>query len=283
MKSQQITGGGGTRIHVVETGNRSGRSILFIHGISQSSRSWMRQLESDLGIDHRLVAMDLRGHGESDTPRDAYGDSKVWADDVRAVIESLYLDRPVLVAWSYGPLVALDYLRHYGEERIGGLHIVGGITKLGSDDAMSVLDPEFLAIVPGLLSDDEAESRKGLESLLRLCFARPLPGPEFDRMLAFNTAVPSHVRQALFSRVLDNDDVLRSLRKPVLLTFGTRDRIVKPDAAVAQHTARLPRAQVHLMEGIGHGPFWEDAAAFNARLRAFSLHCAPSTQAAAAS
>jgi pimeloyl-ACP methyl ester carboxylesterase len=283
MNSQHISGGGGTRIHVIDTGSSGGRPLLFIHGISQSCRSWMRQMESDLAADHRLVAMDLRGHGESDKPRDAYGDSKLWADDVKAVIESLHLDRPVLAAWSYGPLVALDYLRHYGEERVGGLHIVGGITKLGSEDAMSVLDPEFLALVPGLLSDDEAESRRGLESLMRLCFARPLTGPEFDSMVAFNTAVPAHVRQALFSRVLDNDDILTSLRKPVLLTFGTRDRIVEPEAAVAQHTARVPHAQVHMMEGVGHGPFWEDAAAFNARLRAFSAQCATGREAAAAS
>ena len=53
-----------------------------------------------------------------------------------AIIDALKLDRPVLSGWSYGPLVILDYLRHYGEDRIGGIHFVGGITKLGSDAAM---------------------------------------------------------------------------------------------------------------------------------------------------
>jgi pimeloyl-ACP methyl ester carboxylesterase len=43
----------------------------------------------------------------------------------------------VLCGWSYGALVILDYLRHYGEDRIGGVHFVGGVTKLGSDAAMS--------------------------------------------------------------------------------------------------------------------------------------------------
>ena len=69
------------------------------------SLAWSRQLDSELARDHRLVAMDLRGHGLSEKPRDAYGDSRLWADDVRAVIDALNLDRPVLCGWSHGPLV----------------------------------------------------------------------------------------------------------------------------------------------------------------------------------
>jgi len=159
MKSHDVTSGDGTRIHVVETGNPDGRPILFIHGISQCRLSWDRQLNSDLADDFRLVAMDLRGHGLSERPgAEAYLDSKLWADDVDAVIRSLDLNHPVLVGWSYGPLVILDYIRHYGEDIIAGVNFVGGITKLGSEEAMSVLGPEFLGIVPGLLSDDEGIS-----------------------------------------------------------------------------------------------------------------------------
>jgi hypothetical protein len=49
------------------------------------------------------------------------------------------LDHPVLSGWSYGPLVFLDYIRHYGEDRLGGLQLVGAATKLGSEEAMSVV------------------------------------------------------------------------------------------------------------------------------------------------
>ena len=158
MKTHKVAGGGGVQLHVIEAGNSGGRPILFIHGISQSSLAWSRQLDSELARDHRLVAMDLRGHGLSDKPRDAYGDSRLWADDVRAVIDTLNLDRPVLSGWSYGPLVMLDYIRYYGEDRIGGIHFVGGITKLGSDAAMSVVGQAFLSLVPGLFSTDAEES-----------------------------------------------------------------------------------------------------------------------------
>ena len=62
MESHSIIGGGGIRIHFVETGNPRGRPILFIHGFSQCRLAWQRQLTSDLTRDYRLVAMDLRGH-----------------------------------------------------------------------------------------------------------------------------------------------------------------------------------------------------------------------------
>jgi non-heme chloroperoxidase len=94
MKHHMITGGGGCRLHLVEAGNPRGQSILFIHGFSQCSLAWGRQLRSDLAGSYRLVAMDMRGHGSSDRPRDGYDNSKLWADDVDAAIRELDLKRP---------------------------------------------------------------------------------------------------------------------------------------------------------------------------------------------
>jgi non-heme chloroperoxidase len=78
-----------------------------------------------------------------DKPREGYNDSKLWADDINAVIQSLSLDQPILRGWLYGPLVILDYIRHHSEDSIGGVHLVGAITKLGKDEAMSAIGPEF--------------------------------------------------------------------------------------------------------------------------------------------
>jgi pimeloyl-ACP methyl ester carboxylesterase len=279
MKTHRIAGGGGVQLHVVEAGNPDGRPILFIHGISQSWLAWSRQLDSELARDHRLVAMDLRGHGLSEKPRDAYGDSRLWADDVHAVIAGLNLDRPVLSGWSYGPLVMLDYVRHYGEERIGGMQFVGGITKLGSEAAMSVITPEFLSLVPGFFSTDAEESVRSLESLVRMCFVQ-LPASDLYLMLGYNVSVPPHVRQALLSRVVDNDDLLPRIRKPVLITHGANDANLKLEI-VDQHRAGLPHAQVDIVPNAPHGLFWVDPSAFNQRLREFVDLCRTTTGSAA--
>lgn len=271
MKNQYVAGGGGTRLHVMEAGNPTGQPILFIHGFSQCALCWGRQLNSDLADDHRLVAMDLRGHGLSDKPHDAYGDSTLWADDVNAVVQSLGLDQPILTGWSYGPLVILDYIRHYGETAIGGIHFIGGISKLGSEAALSVLTPEFLANVPGLLSTDAEESTRALDMLLDLAIASNLTPEERYLMLGWNVSVPSHVRQSLFARAFDNDDLLPTLRKPVLLTHSSAETIVKP-SAVDEHLAAISHAQVHWTREAGHAPFFDEAGAFNQRLRQFAAH-----------
>ena len=269
MKSHKITGGGDVQLHLVETGNSSGRPILFIHGFSQSWLAWSRQMNSDLAGDYRLVAMDLRGHGLSDKPREGYTDSKLWADDVNAAMQALSLDHPILCGWSYGPLVILDYIRHYGEDAISGTHFVGGITKLGSDEAQSVLTPEFLSLVPGFFATDVEESVRSLESLLRMCLTQEPSAEDLYLMLGYNLSVPPYVRQGLFSRSFDNDDLLPRIGKPVLITHGAGDAIVKP-AAVDQHKAVIPHAQIQMMVNAGHAPFWDDTATFNRRLREFA-------------
>lgn len=269
MRSHRIAGGGGVQLHLVETGNPRGRPILFIHGFSQCWLAWSRQLSSDLAEDHRLVALDMRGHGLSDKPHDAYADSRAWADDVDAAIQALGLEQPILCGWSYGPLVILDYIRHYGEDGIGGIHFVDALTKLGTDEAMSVLTRELLALVPGLFSTDVEESVRTLEAFVRMCFAHEPSAADLYLMLGYNLAVPSHVRKSLFSRFFDNDDLLPKIRKPVLITHGAEDAIVKP-AVVEQHKASIAHAQIDVMPNAGHAPFFDDAAGFNRRLRRFS-------------
>jgi non-heme chloroperoxidase len=94
------------------------------------------------------------------------------------------------------------------------------------------------------------------------------PAEDLFLMLGFSVTVPPYVRQGLLSRAIDNDDLLPRLRKPVLIVHGDRDAIVKP-AVVDQHRAGLPHAEVAMMPNVGHSPFWDDAPAFNGRLRRF--------------
>jgi non-heme chloroperoxidase len=269
MKSHKITGGGDVQLHLVETGNPKGRPIIFIHGFSQCSLAWSRQFNSDLAETYRLIAMDMRGHGLSDKPREGYTDSKLWADDVNAVIHALNLDHPILCGWSYGPLVILDYIRHYGDDAIGGINLVGAVTKLGTEQAMSVLTPEFLALVPGFFATDGEESVRSLKSLILMFFAQEPPAQDLYLMLGYNVSVPPYVRQALFSRSFDNDDLLPKIRRPVLITHAADDAIVR-SAAVDQHKAGIAQAQIEMMRNVGHACFWDDAATFNRRLRAFA-------------
>ena len=72
----------------------------------------------------------------------------------------------------------------------------------------------------------------------------------------------------MFSRSFDNDDLLPKIRKPVLITHGAPDAVVKPDA-VEQLKAAMRHAQIQLLPNVGHGVFWDDTAGFNERLHTF--------------
>ncbi len=73
--------------------------------------------------------------------------------------------------------------------------------------------------------------------------------------------------QPLFSRVIDNDDLLPRLRKPVLVTHGSADAVVKT-AVLDQQMSRIGSASVRMM-ATGHACFWDDAAGYNECLRQF--------------
>ena len=267
-RTHQVSGGGGVQLHVRETGNRSGRPVLFIHGLSVSGLAWHRQLHSELARDLRLVAVDLRGHGDSERPVDAYGDSDLWAQDIAAVIESLDLERPILTGWSYGGVVICDYLSRYGEDRIGGVQLVGAVCRLG-EPAMPFLGPRFVAAIPGLFSTDAEESVAALRDFGRLLTREPLSAEDSYFVLGTAAAAPPRVRQGLLNRTLDYDTLLARLRKPVLITQGLEDEVVLP--VMADHNASAIRhAQTSYYPGIGHAPFWEDPDRFNAELRSFA-------------
>ena len=268
MTTHRIIGGGGIELHVDETGNPNGKAILLIHGFSQCRLAWNKQMKSELANDFRLVAMDIRGHGLSEKPRDAYGDSKLWADDVHAVLTGLELDQPVLSGWSYGGAIICDYIRFYGEDQIGGLHFVGATSKLG-DPVMPFLGEEFVACVPGFFATDVDESAAALQKFMRLCVHQEPTPEDFYFFLGYNTIVPPYVRAGLFGRELNNDDLLPSLRKPVLITHGEADAILRLEIA-KYHASVINQAQTSYYPQIGHAPFWEDAERFNHELRTFA-------------
>ena len=91
-------------------------------------------------------------------------------------------------------------------------------------------------------------------------------------VLGYNQLVPPHVREALGSRSVDNDDVLHRLTIPVLVSHGLEDRVMRTDSS--RHLASvIPDAQLSLYPGVGHSPFWEDSKRFNRELAAFAARC----------
>jgi non-heme chloroperoxidase len=256
----------GVSIAVQEWGNPAGPEILFIHGFSQASLSWARQTSSELAKEFHIVTYDLRGHGNSDKPLEPekYKESKGWADEVKAVMETAKLKRPVLVGWSYGGGVIADYLKVHGAGSLAGLNYVDTVTK--SDP--SYFGEIWLKVQPLMFSEDLATNIAATRQFLHNCFEKQPSQDDFETMLAFNMMVPPKVRANMGGRTWNFDDILAALKLPVLVTHGAADRLAL--LAAAKYTAaKISGAKLSLYDGIGHAPFWEDTARFNAELAAF--------------
>jgi pimeloyl-ACP methyl ester carboxylesterase len=271
MKTHQVAGGGGLRLHVAEWGRADGPAVLFLHGWSQCLLCWEKQYASALADDFRLVALDLRGHGLSQAPLEAahYTDPQLWADDTAAAIARLQLDRPVLVGWSYAGGLICDYIRAYGEAGIAGVVFAGATLCRGPEEKyMRFRGPDSLKYGPEACADDLARNIEGIRGFSRACTAKPLPAEELERVLCWSMVVSPRVRAACAGRHIDSDDVLPNIAKPVLVAHGRRDTVVQP--AMAEHVlATCPTAEASWYDAAGHMPFWEDPARFNRELADF--------------
>lgn len=272
MQTQhRIKGGGGLELNVLEWGKPRGRPLLLIHGWSQAYPCWEKQYQSALADEFRIVALDLRGHGMSAAPLEqaAYTDSKLWADDIQAVIATLSLERPVLAGWSYGGLVISDYLKVYGDSAIAGINFVSASVRLGASAFGTLIGNGFIEPFPRATSGSLAESIDGIRDFIERCFAVKLSRQDYERVLCFNMTARPDVRASLAAREFDATEVLRKVTAPVLITQGRKDTMVLP--AMAEFIASLiPHAQMSWYDEVAHGPFMEDAARFNDELAAFT-------------
>jgi pimeloyl-ACP methyl ester carboxylesterase len=266
IATHEVLSGDGLKLHAREWGDPKGPALLFIHGWSQSDLCWLNQVGGELARIFRIVTFDLRGHGLSEKPSgpERYADGQLWADDVAAVIDETGLDRPTLVAWSYGGYIVADYLRTYGDARISGVNLVGAAVIL-KPPTFDHVGPGMLQNAPDMCVPDLSTNIAATRRFLRACTSRPLDDDEMAAALAWNMAVPPAVRGALLSRELDSSAPLASISVPVLVTHGRDDAIILP--SMAEHALSVcPAATASWYDDVGHMPFWEASDRFNHEL-----------------
>lgn len=270
----EVAGGGGIPLNVAVTGPVDAQGILFVHGTGQSYLSWDKQFNSGLRDDFRLVAFDLRGHGNSAKPwqGEAYADTKLWADDIAAVIAATGLEKPILVGWSLGGYIVLDYVRHYGSESIGGIVFVGsygGLIK-ESPATMNVATREaFRENRPLQRSQNIRQNISAAQFMTSKLTEKTLDKDFQQGMIVSSYMMPSYVRRNMSLRPYANLDLLESLSLPIVVAVGARD--LSRDAVTGQTlTERLQDARFSLYPDVGHSPFAEDPVRFNLELRAIA-------------
>jgi pimeloyl-ACP methyl ester carboxylesterase len=256
----------GVNLAVYEWGQPKGRDVLFVHGFCSGAMVWMRQRRSNVAAVLRCVAYDLRGHGSSDKPLEPvyYKEPRRWADELRAVMDGLAMDHPVVVAWGYGGVVLGHYLNVHGGSRLGGVVLAGAITGVAPE-----LAGPARRHVPHMLSENVAENVAATRAYLRASFAVPPVQEDFELLLGCAMMVPLAARRGMIGPDVDMDDALAALEMPALVVHGSADALVLPEMS-RRVAKRLRRGEFGLYEGCGHAPFYESPDRFNRTLIQFA-------------
>ncbi|HEY5002774.1 MAG TPA: alpha/beta hydrolase [Ktedonobacteraceae bacterium] len=97
-------------LHYVQWGTQ-GTPIICTHGMTANAMCF-QALADELAPDHRIIAYDIRGRGDSDKLEDGYS-IPIYAADLAALIDELELERPIVLGHSLGAMVSLYFAAHY--------------------------------------------------------------------------------------------------------------------------------------------------------------------------
>lgn len=249
----------GLRIEYHEQGRRGPTPLVFLHGVTDSWRSFEPVLAL-LPVSLHAIALSFRGHGESSKPESGYRYADLAADVAR-LLDTLGLRRAVVVGHSMGAMVAHRFAVDYPTQT-AGLVLAGSFASLWRHPQIGMFYESTIAVLTDPI--DAAFAREWQVSNL----ARPIDPLFLDTAVAETLKVPARVWKATFGGFLDTPDCLpelTQLRVPTLLAWGDRDTYAtRTDQD--QLLAALPGATLRSYDGAGHALHWEDPATFTADL-----------------
>ena len=118
VRSGYIPNGPDLQLNYLEWGKPDGLPVLLIIGLRGFAYTWRTTAEA-LGERYRVIAMNLRGHGDSGPSPDRQFSFDSWDDDAHAIVTTLGLDRPVIMGHSLGGRVAFVYGARHPENTRG--------------------------------------------------------------------------------------------------------------------------------------------------------------------
>lgn len=266
-KEYTVKSSDGVAIAVEETGNPIGQPIVFVHGLLGSRINWDKQTTDPDLQKFRLITYDLRGHGLSGKPDDAeaYKDGRRWADDLAAVLKESKAKNPVLVGWSLGGVVLSNYLAAHGDAGIGGLIYVDGVIELKPE--LITPHPEVYA---GLASQDLRTHLDTVRTFLALCFQTQPDRATFERLLSNAATASWLMTRTVPSMTVQAEQGLPKAKVPVLLIYGGKDDLVRPEASITRAKSLNGQVKSKIYDNSGHAPFLEEATRFNKDLADFT-------------
>jgi pimeloyl-ACP methyl ester carboxylesterase len=234
-----------TTLHYSDQGK--GPPLMLVHGFPLDNRMWHNQLEP-LSRNHRLIAPDLRGFGQS-APGPSPFTIESLADDLLALARHLHLDKFALAGLSMGGYIALAYVAKY-QSTLQSLILLD--TKSQADTAESKQGRDKMiaqareqgpkpiadAMLPKLLPEETIKSRPQLAREVR-AIIESQPKETLAHALAAMRDRP------------DRTGELSRITIPALIIVGEKDAITPPDVMKTLKD-NIKNSQMQTISAAGH-------------------------------
>ncbi len=225
-----------------------GIPLLLVHGFPVDRRVWRPQVPV-LSRHCRVLALDLPGHGDS-TPTGEYTMESL-ARLLEGFLDTLGVERAVLLGYSMGGSVALEFSRTY-PKRLYSLILYA--SRAVADSEEEAVTREALAEVASLLESQPIVVEEVMLDLVSADAAIAAGGPVTEAVREMVGDTPRLTfKQGLLAlaRRPDYTPTLSSIPCPTLVVVGERDTVTPP-AAAQDMVARIPGARLVVLPGAGH-------------------------------
>jgi len=261
----------GQRFHYAEWGEAAAPALIMLHGVTGHARTWDEEAGA-FASRYRVLALDQRGHGDSDPPSDGDYTVTAMAGDLTAFADALGLARVAIVGLSMGGRVAIAFAGQH-QSRMDRLVVVDigpdisavGRLRIG---ALMAQAPELFTSLEQAIAFTRATSPRYTEAMLRHRVqhgTRPVPGGltwKYDR------ALRDAVRSGTWRDPIDLWPLWRAIACPTLLVRGADSDVLSAESA-KRMLEENPTARLAEVAGAGHTVPGDQPAVFRALLDEF--------------
>jgi len=246
-----------------------GKPIVLVHGFALNHNMWRNQVPYLKEHGYRVVAIDLRGFGNSDQPQGKY-DYETWANDLGKVLDQLESRNITLVGYSMGGAIATYYMTTRPDPPVERLVLVAAAGPYMSFDRNTAADHwpcgHVRTFFDGLI--DLLNEEKDYEAILQFYdgVLLPLERGDFQWIQGMFKSSSLHALIGGLEEMRDKDrtEEWREIRVPTKIIGGWIDTLV-PWTLVEEQSLITDTTQPTMLEG-GHGIFFEQAGELNRAL-----------------
>jgi pimeloyl-ACP methyl ester carboxylesterase len=258
--AQLVDTSGGT-LQVLDQGNPQGSPIVLIHCYT-CSMEWWDHLAPLLAREHRVIRVDLLGHGGSDKPSAGYSIDD-QASAVAEALAKLHVVGATIVGHSLGGSVATA-MAQQSPQLASRVVIIDQAPEDGFEDEplgqrlsywpiIGQATSRLAQIAPKSLVRNQYDQAFAPGYNTSSGFDNPDQPVDDLRAMTYTAYKDTVDEEKNFVNEQPLDQRLAAVGVPLLVIFGAEDQIYDAQAAVARYR-QVPGAQTHLIPGAGHSP-----------------------------